>query len=405
MRLSGIKGIAALLAGASLTSAAGLDLDSLIRMGLSGNAELRVSDAQLAGLSQDTAASSYSSNPSLGLEAFHNLGEPSQPKASVRLTQEFRFGYRERAYGEAKARVDAGQQGHKAKELDLIEAIRTEYQAWQILNRKAALQAEVEVHWQTLSRLAAAKMAEGRISQVDEAQTRLNLAKAKQKRLGFLAEMGSREKRLGYWVGVAPLPDSLGTDFTDSLPTWPSLDTLTAWALAFNPDVAALEKEIAAAKAQIALTEVLRTPSVSLSAGYDRETDGANLVGGGVEIPIPLFNRNQAGIAKARASLREAEWKQEAAIQKLRAELSESNALLRSLADRYRSYQGEVRDLSRKQWTLSEKGFREGLLGVFDLSRVQEEALNQDLDALDILDAFNRTWNRLGRLVGGKTWK
>jgi outer membrane protein, heavy metal efflux system len=405
MRTSWANGIAAALFGASLASASGLSLDSLIRMALSRNADLKAAQAQVDGLSEDTAASAYRSNPSLGLEAFHNPGSPGEPKASVRLTQEFRFGYPGQATGQAKARAAAGEQGRKAMELDLIEAIRNGYQAWQILNRKAALQAETESRWRNLSRLAAAKVAEGRLSQVEEAQTRLNLAKAQQRRAGFRAEMAAQEQRLGHWAGAVPLPDSLRSEFPDSLPAWPSVDSLAAWAAALNPDAIASEKEIAVAKSQVALEEALRKPSLALSAGYDREADGANLVGAGVEVPIPVFNRNRAGIAKARASLREAEWKREAALLKLRAGLLEAEAQLRSLADRYRAYQGEVRDLSRKQVALSEKGFREGLLGVFELSRVEEEALNQDLEALDILDAFNRTWNRLGRLVGGKTWQ
>jgi cobalt-zinc-cadmium efflux system outer membrane protein len=374
-------------------------------MGLSRNADLKAGAAQVEGLSQDTLSARAWDNPSLGVEAFHNLDQPSQPKASLRLTQEFRFGYRKRAIGPSKARIAAGRQWQKARELDLIEAVRGEFQAWQILKRKAALQQTVEDRWKDLSRLAAAKLAEGRISQVDEAQTRLNRIKAVQGNLELRARLAAREKRLGYLTGAQPLPDTLSTAYTDSLPSLPHPDSLVAWALQANPEAEALEKEIAAAKAQIALEEAVRNPSLSVSAGYDRETDGANLIGAGVEIPLPLFNRNQAGIAKARASLREAEWKRGDASQKLRAEIEEAVAELESLADRYRAYQGEARDLVRKQTSLAEKGFREGLLGLFDLSRVEEEALNQDMEALDILDAFNRTWNRLGRLTGGRTWQ
>ena len=85
----------------SLAWSGGLGLDSLIRMALERNADLESSRLQLATLAQDTLAALAPGNPSLELEAFHNLGDPAQPKASVRLTQEFRPGYRSRAADEA----------------------------------------------------------------------------------------------------------------------------------------------------------------------------------------------------------------------------------------------------------------------------------------------------------------
>jgi hypothetical protein len=44
------------------------------------------------------------------------------------------------------------------------------------------------------------------------------------------------------------------------------------------------------------------------------------------------------------------------------------------------------------------------MLGIFDLSRVQEEALDLEMESLDILQEYYRTLNQLGRLVGGKVW-
>ena len=74
--------------------------------------------------------------------------------------------------------------------------------------------------------------------------------------------------------------------------------------------------------------------------------------------------------------------------------------------------QGQRRMSTRKfypsylfvQMELSEKGFRQGLLGVFDLSRVQEEYLAREGEALGLLEEYHREWIRLGRTAGGKTW-
>jgi outer membrane protein, heavy metal efflux system len=393
---------AAALAGASWAWPGGLGLDSLIRMALAGNPDLGVGQAEVANLAQDTLAALAPANPGFGLEAFHNLDEPARPKVSLRLSQEFRPGSRARAGEEAKARWLAGKTWQSARDLDLAEAIRNEYAGWSTSKRKAGLQAEAESRWEALSRLAAAKVAEGRISQLDEAQIRLSLARTRQRIAELRSAIAEAEKRIGYLAGASSLPDTLRPEPSDSLPTLPPRDSLLSWAMRSNPEIEAGDRDLAAAKARIAFEEGLRNPSFSLSAGYDREADGANLVGAGLEIPLPLFNRNQAGIAKARAGLREAEAKRRAGEARLRAEVSGLADRLASLAERYRAFQGEAQPLGRKQIALSEKGFREGLLGVFDLSRAQSESLDQELEGLDLLESFQRAWNRLGRLTGGR---
>ncbi|MEO7423683.1 MAG: TolC family protein [Fibrobacteria bacterium] len=385
-------------------SAAGLALDSLIRMGLAGNAELQAAGAQAEVLAADTLGALNPANPSLSLEAMHNLDEPSRPKAAAKLSQEIRPGYRPRAESAARARMATGRAWQMAREWDLILAIRTDYQAWQILNRKARSQREVSARWEGLARLAKAMVAEGKLSQVDEAQTRLDLAGVQQREAGYRYAMGALEKHLGYLAGTSPLPDSLAQLEAGPLPALPPLDTLAAWAEAANPELRALAAESEAGRSQVELEKALRTLPFNVSLGYERETDGGNLVGAGVEVPLPLFGRNPGGTAKAKASLREADLKRIAAQKKTRADLEAMRGELLSLADRDRSYREEILELGRKQLALAEKGFRDGRLGVFDLSKVQQEVLARELESLDIEDAYYRIWNRLGRAVGGKLW-
>ncbi len=392
------------LLGVSAARSQGLGLDSLIGMALARSPDVSAGRQRIETAAQEIAAP-YPSNPSLDVDAFHNLGAPSKPKASAKLSQELHFGARNRAHAVAESRVGEERERQRGRELDLISEIRSDYFAWQILNRKAILQSETAKRWEGLTRLATAKVTEGRVSQVDEAQAKLNLAKAKQRELELRTDKARLGIRLGYLAGAYPLPDSLRPDLPDSLPGLASQDSLTAWALQANPDLKTLRSELATGQSRIAWEQGQRLPVVSISAGYERESDGANLIGAGVEIPLALFNRNQTGIARARSERRETELRQVAAELALRAEISDAVEQLEGLAERYRNYQAEIRDLSRKQLALSEKGFREGLLGLFDLSRVQEEALAQESEALELLDAYYRIWNRLGRAVGGKTWE
>jgi cobalt-zinc-cadmium efflux system outer membrane protein len=87
---------------------------------------------------------------------------------------------------------------------------------------------------------------------------------------------------------------------------------LKVLALAKRPDLKALEAEKAKADAEVLLARAERTPNVTLGVGYQYENSAIdvagdeiknrdNLIAMKVSIPIPLFDRNQAGIREATA--------------------------------------------------------------------------------------------------------
>ena len=381
----------------------GLTLDSLIRMGIRNNPDLLVSKLEGEVTASDTLAAAVFNNPTLGFEAGYNVTDPSKPKASVRLSKEFQPGLRANRSQVSKATLAATSQSQKSRELEIALEIRSAYFKWQILSHKKALQKEVEKRWETLSRIASAKVQEGRLSQVDEAQAQLNRAKASQKAMEFQTEMESVEKLLAYLTGMEN-HDSIAIYSIEIPPEVLPLDSLSKWALGENADLKTLNLDIETQKRKLDLEKSLRNPPLTFSIGYDKETDGTNVVGGGLEFPVPFFNRNQVGLAKSRAEMRLAESRRAASEARLKTEIAELYARLTRLGERYQTYQKEIRALSGRQLDLSEKGFLQGKLGIFDLSRVQEEFVSQEQDALDILDAYYDQWNRLGKAVGGKTW-
>jgi outer membrane protein, heavy metal efflux system len=376
----------------------GFSLDSLLALALRNNPDLAASRQGSVVAAQDTLLPRMLDNPVLSAEAMHNLSEPGKPKAGFRLSQEFRPGYRAAQGRLAKSGWAAAVATEKAREADLATEVRSLWWSWQILHRKQALQQAVADRWESLARIASAKVAEGRLSEIEEAQARLEQASASQRVAASQTEKLAVEQELLYLAQSHAEP--LDTVAIDSLPPLPPLDSILARLAANSPDLKALDAEIAARKSDVEWQRAARTAPVKLSAGYDRESEGSNLVGGGIEFPLAFFNRNQGGIAKAHASLRESELRRTAARQKLEAEAREAQTRLLGLAGRYGEYTTRIRPLSRKQLALSEKGFRQGLLGIFELSRIQQESLTQELEALDLFDAYQQEWIRLNRSQG-----
>ena len=76
-------------------------------------------------------------------------------------------------------------------------------------------------------------------------------------------------------------------------------------AMASRPDLLAARTEQQRADTETQLQRALRTPNVTFGGGYKR-TLTSNGVVFGVTVPVPLFNRNPGGIARAEAERRRA---------------------------------------------------------------------------------------------------
>jgi cobalt-zinc-cadmium efflux system outer membrane protein len=85
----------------------------------------------------------------------------------------------------------------------------------------------------------------------------------------------------------------------------PGGSPLIAQAITRRPDVAATQRELARTETDTRLQRALRTPNVTVGGGYRRDF-GSNAVVFGATVPLPLFNRNQGGVARAEAERRQA---------------------------------------------------------------------------------------------------
>ncbi|RPJ85081.1 MAG: TolC family protein [Acidobacteria bacterium] len=83
----------------------------------------------------------------------------------------------------------------------------------------------------------------------------------------------------------------------------PGVPGLGALALASRPDISALRHQREQARAELQLQRALRSPAPTLAAGYRRDFGDSGVVLG-VSVPVPLFDRNAAGVARADTSAR-----------------------------------------------------------------------------------------------------
>ena len=112
-------------------------------------------------------------------------------------------------------------------------------------------------------------------------------------------------------IGIRPNVDLLLKGELEYKDATLLLEALKADALVTRPDLTVKERTLAQRGAEVKLARALRVPDVTI--GLDKNIQGPegpnspNQIGGGVSVPLPLFNRNQGGIVQAEAGVKAAE--------------------------------------------------------------------------------------------------
>lgn len=157
----------------------------------------------------------------------------------------------------------------------------------------------------------------------------------------------------------------------------PAVEELTRLALEQRPDLIAERQRLERNRSQLAAEKSLAVPNVSPSFGYKRDF-GANTVVAGVSVSLPLFNRNQSGIARATADIARQNFELERVRLSVVREVLEAQQTFAMQTQRVAAIQREyvpsvqrVRDTAQQSYRLGELD----LIGLLDSERVYRETL------------------------------
>ena len=272
----------------------------------------------------DRLTASRRPNPALTLSAdSYPLFEASRPSFTngqelvARLDQEIETA------GRRRLRTTAAEAGVEMAQLRLKDRLRQ----LELDVRRAYLQvvlakADIEVAQGALGEidrvidLNRARAAQGEISGAE--LRRLQVERLRFVDDVFAADLAFRNTRAALltWMNVPDLtvafdvveplqPATATATVTVATTATPSgiqtnVAALRTQALAARPDILAAAREVARADTETQLQRALRTPNVTVGGGYKRDF-GENAVVFGVTVPLPVFNRNPGGVARADA--------------------------------------------------------------------------------------------------------
>jgi outer membrane protein, heavy metal efflux system len=187
--------------------------------------------------------------------------------------------------------------------LNLIRDVRVGYSDLLLARERARLADEALKVRRRIQDLSEARLRNGDLSELEAATTRVDALRAHEEAQRARYDVRMADERLRLLTGAAqgefkPKDEKLAVEA--------ARDELEHRALAARPDLRAAELGIEAAgkRAGLAKAEIFAISGVLDANRTDRGIE----LGPGVQLPIPIFNHNQAGIARAKAEMERAKW-------------------------------------------------------------------------------------------------
>lgn len=244
--------------------------------------------------------------------------------------------------------------------LDLAAEVRSTFSALQGAEQMVAMRRHVLQSTGASAELAERMHEAGNITDLDlrmeqrlTRQAQLDLAMAE-------VEVTQQRERLNVLMGL--WGSDTGWRIAARLPDLPVAETplqgLESLAASQRLDLAAARRDIETAAKTLGLTSALRwLPGLSGHVHLEREPDGEQTVGPGIEILLPIFDWGQAAVPRDRALLRQKQQRYIALAVETRSEVRAAYSRMRSARDRAEFYrrtvlplQVEILDQARLQY-------------------------------------------------------
>ena len=349
-------------------------------------------------------------NPVVGLLA-EDLGgsrvprgagqQPIQPQVTVQLSQVIELGGKRAARQDLAARDrDLAAWDYETARIDVLTRVtRAFVDALAAQNAQALATQTLHIVEQT-QQTVVARVAAGAASPIEQTRAEVALASARVEgeRAGRLVD-ASRSRLAAFW-GRSTARFSLLTGELAAIPALPSLTELQG-RLAANPVLARWAVEVARRRAVLAVEQARRVPDVSVSAGYRRFTDvDGNALLIGAAISLPVFDRNQGGIAEAGSRLAKAHEEQRAAGMAVSSALAETYRVLSSANAEITAMRSQVLPGSRQAFEAVSEGYRLGRFGYLDVLDAQRALMTAEGQYLRALTDYHHAVADVEQLTG-----
>lgn len=240
----------------------------------------------------------------------------------------------------------------------------------------------------------------GDISEDDFLKIKLQLLQfqtdASQALLAKVQALSDLRQLLGY-ESVSADYDVAGT--LDYEPVHGNLEDFQARALATRPDLRAAQQGITAANSQYTLQKAIGKQDLTLQGNYTH-VNGINGASFYASIPLPVFNRNQGEIARARFAITQAQEQEKATDGQVLTDVEDAWEGLRTNDQIIQIYRSGYLDDAKQDRDISEYAYRRGAASLLDFLDAERSYRAAQLAYRQALASYTLAVEQLREAVG-----
>ncbi|MDD2366720.1 MAG: TolC family protein [Desulfuromonadaceae bacterium] len=325
-------------------------------------------------------------NPTLDLEGGTGAltGSSAENNMAIGVSQEFLLaGKRGKRLTVAERELEAYRWQLADRERTLREEVKAVfYDAMLAEQRLKLTDRSIELNRQLLE-VTKDRLAAGDIPELEMNLAKVELTRSEGARIEIERALLQTRARLFTFMGLpaGETPAISGT-LDDGFSLNKNLADLKQMALGKRPDLKALDAEKSRGDADIALARSETIPNLTAGFAFRRDTTGMEI--GGVEgkdtaytiglrlsMPIPLFDRNQAGVQEARAKRSSTESRLTAATRNVERDVETSYTSVLNAEKVQSLYKSNIIPQLEENLKLTQESYRLGEVGI--LSVIQEQ--------------------------------
>lgn len=249
----------------------------------------------------------------------------------------------------------------------------------------------------------------GKATPVEVNVPRIRVLRLRSELMAMEAEQHNLKRELLMLMGFAAATDAWSVasihELNDALAPALKEEDLVAAAALQRLDLQAAEWELTASKRRIDLMGREGWPELALGLTFERSPgpeDAEYLTGPMIEAELPLFDRNQAQIAKAFHEYKENLARYEARRQEIVWRVRETRVTYEQVGEQVRFFREAIIPEVERNLKLVQQSYRAGQENLTIYLQVQEDMIMNRLRVLEFLRDVNVSRAELERQVGGR---
>ena len=365
-----------------------LSLPQVVELSLHNNGDLKSFREEKGIRDAGKTRAGLLPNPTLELEGGTGAltGSNAENSLSLGVSQEFLLsGKRSKRLALADRELEMYRWQVADRERMLVEDVSTAFFEVILAEKRVALTDRFIVLNRQLLDVTKERLNAGDIPELEMNLAKVELARSEGARIDSEKVLHQNQAKLWTLMGL-PLSDSpsIAGEFETEIGRTKNLADLKQLALGKRPDLKALEAEKRRGDSDIILAHAESIPNLTAGLALKRDTTAMEI--GGMEgkdtaytialklsIPIPLFDKNQAGVLEARARQSSSEIRLMAATRNAEREVETAYASFLNAEKVLSLYKSNIIPQLEENLALTEEAYRLGEVGILEVIQEQKK--------------------------------